>query len=196
MKPKKISSLVNHVLSRDADASVYYTGREENRLHVLFTSYKAYFFLKEEIDLDIVTSGTTSDGFWSFTIVWDCSSIGEKKLDVEPYCFGDSVKRDREKINEQEDRLGEIIGGKRHIGSGAIEGYKSDASGDYWQGEAKSTKAKSFNISLIVLKKITLEARTQGKKPIMHIWFKNNDTVAEDEWVMITADEFERMNDS
>jgi hypothetical protein len=89
----------------------------------------------------------------------------------------------------QEDEGAELIGGKRHIGSGAISGLKSDASSEIWQQEAKQTGGKSFRLSLDVLSKITSEARRQDKKPMLFLRFTDipDEMVVDDDWVIFPA---------
>jgi hypothetical protein len=96
---------------------------------------------------------------------------------------------------EQEEDAAKMIGGSRHIGSGAIDGYKSDASSKRWQLEAKSTISKSVPVDLSILDKITREAKEADKKPIVHIRFMRiqQGVIASPDWVMLEADVFERM---
>lgn len=103
-----------------------------------------------------------------------------------------SAKRARRLVSKQEADGADLIGGSRHIGSGALPRSKSDASSDRWQLEAKQTEHLSISIKLDWLDKITREARTQDKKPMMHIRFTNipQGMVVEKDWVMFPAKYF------
>jgi hypothetical protein len=102
---------------------------------------------------------------------------------------GDCARRSRRKVVEQEKDSAVLIGGRRHIGSGALPGLKSDASSGIWQLEAKQTEKKSIGVTLDWLEKITREARTQDKRPMLHIRFLDipDGMVVDRDWVMIPA---------
>lgn len=104
-------------------------------------------------------------------------------------------KRSRRRVTKQEEDGANLIGGRRHIGSGAIPGLKSDASSKRWQQEAKQTEKMSIGIKVEWLDKITREARTQDKKPMLYIRFISLPSwcVLEKDWVMIPATAFGEM---
>jgi hypothetical protein len=123
--------------------------------------------------------------------------IDEDQDPVLGFVFGrDEKKRMRSLVNEQEEEGARLIGGRRHVGSGAIEGLKSDASSSRWQLEAKQTAGKSIGVSLEWLEKISREARSQDKHPILFLRFTRipSDMVIEEDWMVIPASVFERMD--
>ena len=116
---------------------------------------------------------------------------------VSGFAFGRNEKKKiRRSVNEQEEKGARLIGGRRHVGSGSIEGLKSDASSSRWQLEAKQTSRKSISVSIEWLEKISREARTQDKHPILFFRFTNipSDIAMEQDWVVIPASAFERMD--
>jgi len=120
----------------------------------------------------------------------------EKTIRGKPFMFGiDSAKKARRRVTEQEEDGARLIGGRRHVGSGAIAGLKSDASSEDWQQESKQTAGRSIGLKLEWLNKIYVEARQQNKKPMMHLRFTNIPeymTVYQD-WVVIPADIFGKL---
>lgn len=199
MKPRKISSLIRSILVADPRVNIALDGQEK-RLNVQFYSSLAYADFKEKIELDIVASGILSVGKgmpYAF-IMWDVRGIEESPAKpVEAYRFNDEAKRDRQIVNEQEEEIADVYGGQRHIGSGAIDGLKSDSSGSgdgAFQVENKSTRAMSFPVKISILDKITREARTQSKHPMLQVRFTNSPewSVAEDDWFIIGRSTFEK----
>jgi hypothetical protein len=105
------------------------------------------------------------------------------------------AKRSRRAVNCQEEDGARVIKGKRHVGSGAIPGLKSDASSDVWQQEAKQTAKKSMSLKLDWLYKISFEAKQQRKRPMMHLRFTEipEGMAVEQDWVVIPAAVFAKM---
>ncbi len=204
IKPRKISALIKRVLDADPGAGVSLEVLSEaqdiRRLHVNFKSVLAYSELKDSIDLSVVNSGILPDPTANHRafMVWDCSKITfEQSGEIKPFAFDgrDEALNARRVVNEQEEDTAALIDGRRHVGSGAIEGLKSDASSDTWQAESKSTVAKSLSLKLDVLDKISREAREQNKKPMVHVRFTNvpQHMIVSEDWVVLTGDEFERL---
>lgn len=96
-------------------------------------------------------------------------------------------------VRSHEDHAAEKIGGKRHAGSGAMVGLKSDCSSVEYQLEAKQTEHDSISLKLEWLKKITVEAMGKGKQPVMHIRFLNAPPGVDKDWMIISDREFERL---
>lgn len=125
--------------------------------------------------------------------------VGKPELEkpVTGYSLADARghKAARRAVTEQEEEGARIIDGQRHVGSGAIEGLKSDASSGRWQQEAKQTAGKSIGLKLEWLDKITREARIHDKRPMMFLRFTDSPRhiVAEDDWVVIPKSVFEAM---
>ena len=123
----------------------------------------------------------------------------KKKMErVKPFAFGkDGAKKARKKVIRQEEDGARLIGGRRHVGSGAITDLKSDASSDEWQQESKQTAKKSMSLKLEWLYKICVEAKTQDKRPMVHIRFTEipEYMVMPDDWVLIPAKEFKRLRE-
>jgi hypothetical protein len=93
----------------------------------------------------------------------------------------------------QEHNAANLVGGKRHSGSGASIFCKSDASSDIFQVECKQTEKKSMAIQLEWLEKIQLEAIGKRKKPLLHLRFDAASVGTPKDWVCIPQWVFERM---
>jgi hypothetical protein len=197
MKPRTIAGLIARIAKSDARYSDLEVHRRESfsTLSVIVTSATANVDLKEDIDYPLVRS-RRGDG-WYF-LEWDISEMGQPiEKEVKPYCFDEGAKQVRKKVTRQEDDAAAVIGGKRHLGSGAISGIKSDASSTGWQLEAKmATRRQSISVSVEWLSKITYEAAVVNKKPILYLTFGNipSDKRMEDTWVVIPKSIFERIN--
>jgi Holliday junction resolvase len=78
---------------------------------------------------------------------------------------------------------------RRRPGSGANPNAKGDAVSNKDLGECKQTEKASFSLKRSVLAKIQQEAENEGKKPFVHIRFKNveSDIGVERDWVVIPA---------
>lgn len=201
-KPRRLATLVRNILDEDPRAT--YELRD-SELYVRFRSSLAWSNLREDLDIPVVKTGTVdrSDlppGERAYFVIWDIRDLGMDSMRpsvAKPFTFDGSTeaKEARDRVGEQEDRTADLIGGHRHVGSGAIDDLKSDASSELWQAESKQTRARSFSVKLEMLEKIHQEARTQGKRPMVHLLFTdvpNHMTVCE-EWVMVPAPVFEKM---
>ena len=194
---RTIAGLIARIAKADSRYSDLEIHRRESfsTLSVIVTSATANIDLKEEIEYPLVRT-KRGDG-WYF-LEWDISAMGQpKEKEVKPYCFTEGAKQIRKKVTKQEDDAADVIGGKRHLGSGAISGIKSDASSTGWQLEAKmATQRKSISVSVDWLSKITYEAAVVNKKPILYLTFANipSDKRMEDTWVVIPKSIFERIN--
>jgi len=151
---------------------------------------------RDEIELIPMSTGYVITEYTRY-IQWNVFDIlvpPKKKL--KPYCPGDNVLRDtRRLVTGQEEDAASLIGGKRHVGSGSIQGLKSDASSEHWQLEAKSTRTDSFRLTKKILQKIHDEAKAAGKRPILHLRFRESDSIftAPRDWVIIPSESFEKM---
>jgi len=203
-RPRKISSLIARVLAEDPRApAVDYDGIRK-RLFVKLTSRLAWSNLLEEVEVPVVDkfelTVVEKDGSRGqrFCVTWDCDDIPSGEIPpVRGFSFDrrGAEKRARRRVREQEDEGARIIGGERHVGSGAISDLKSDASSEEWQQESKQTAAKSFRLTLDVLEKITREARTQGKKPMVFLRFTDipEEMVVEEDWAIVPKSCYEEM---
>lgn len=192
MRPRTVSSLISYIEKCDPRYMDIEVHKSDDRktLRVAFQSASANITLKEEVDLPLLSKMRGSG--W-YILEWDISNLGAKKK-VEPYCFSREHRRVRRMVTRQEDAAAEMIGGRRHIGSGAIPGIKSDASSADWQVEAKmATHRKSISISIDWLQKITHEAVMVGKHPMMYLTYQSipSDVRIEDTWVVIPRSVFE-----
>jgi len=96
----------------------------------------------------------------------------------------------RERVKRQECEAAELIGGRRHAGSGALATLKSDASSVQFQCECKQTEHESMILRSDWLEKISREASECQKLPMLHIRFtgsKNSD------WICIPEFVFKRL---
>lgn len=203
VRPRRVSTLIKRLM--DSDPSLTYETLP-GKMYVRFASSMAWSFAKEDIDLPIVQSGQVPakdclPGVRRYFIIWDVASIGVEPDAVKPFTFDPVAVKQQEAKNvvAQEEDTAALIGGHRHAGSGAIEGFKSDASSveRAWQAESKQTKAKSFSVKLEVLDKITREARRQHRRPVVHLRFTDvpREMVAEDDWVVLPASVFQSLRE-
>ena len=193
-KPRKITAFIGKILAADPKCEIKYDSNRK-RLTAYFRSSLAKTDFQEMVDLPIFMKWRAGN---HFIIEWECDSIGEEEPHVvKGFEFGrDDAKRARRAVTEQEEDGAALIGGRRHVGSGAIPTLKSDASSDRWQQEAKQTRAKSINLTLKWLDKICREARLQDKAPMLHVRFTDipEGNVADDDWVLIPAKAFAKMD--
>lgn len=104
-----------------------------------------------------------------------------------------SVKTIKKRSTKQERKRIEAIGGRRHAGSGALSGNKSDGSTDRWRMENKFTTAESYRVSFDDLVKIRSECRG-FQVPVFNIDFQDKHTGAtKDSWVLLPTKEWERL---
>lgn len=219
IKSRTVGSLIKKVVEADTGARINYFPKsffENNKnsnykraiLYVWFESSLARTKMIDSVDLPVLDSWKVEEAplykdgkvgkNTKYFVKWDCSSLlkyAKPKLEnVEHFSFDgkDDAVRARKGVTEQEEDAAELIGGQRHVGSGALSDLKSDASSDEWQLEAKQTKAKSFRIELSVLDKIAREARTQERAPMVHIRFTDipEHMVVPEDWVLISAEKF------
>lgn len=204
-KPRKISSLIGRVMEADPKATRIIYERRTKVLTVELVDANAWVELTEDIELPLKGRDSYYAGVTElrreqrFMLMWDCSEIGHEKPEIGTgFEFGgkSAHKAARRRVSEQEDDGAEMIGGRRHVGSGAIPGLKSDASSATWQQEAKQTKHKSFKLTQEVLEKISREARTQDKRPMVFLRFTDvpEDVMVESDWVIIPRSAFEEMD--
>ena len=98
-----------------------------------------------------------------------------------------------ERTVSQEHDAANLVGGKRHKGSGSSIFCKSDASSSAFQVECKQTIKKSMVIQLEWLEKIQREALGKTKKPLLHLRFDAAASDTPKDWVCIPRWVFERM---
>jgi hypothetical protein len=205
-KPRTIAGLIGRVLRSEpgCDSLKIHIVNGVKRLVVLLSSVQAKIDLKDDVELPLLNSSRFSqiiDGTREirYLLEWDISRVGfDKKETIKPFSFGnkDLTRRTRMAVTAQEEEVASMIGGRRHIGSGAVPGIKSDASSDHWQVEAKRTERKTFGLSIDLLSKITAEASVQDKTPMMYITFANipHGVRMSDTWVVIPKSEYEKFN--
>jgi len=205
MKPRGVVSLLSRCMSQSGGVDWFAYETSSNILSVRFKSANTWISMFESVSLPgtksivptIDKNGIVVD---RFMVSWDCSSVVNRKKSgedrqVSGFSFGKSVhKKARRIVTDQEDDGADMIGGIRHVGSGAISGLKSDASSDKWQQEAKQTGHLSFGLSVDILGKITREARLQDKQPMVFLRFTDipDDIVMESDWVIIPRSAFEK----
>jgi hypothetical protein len=206
-KPRTIAGLIGRVLKEDpsCDSIRLHSVNGQKRLLVLLKSVEAKMELADDVELDLVnceriTVPTGRGSEVRYMLDWDVSRVGfDKSSGKKPFQFGDrsEARRIKKAVRAQEESAASLIGGRRHVGSGAIPGIKSDASSETWQVEAKRTERKSFGLSVDLLSKITAEAATTGRDPMMYITFGAipKDVRVEDTWVVIPRSKFEEIND-
>jgi hypothetical protein len=98
-----------------------------------------------------------------------------------------------QKVEEHEGDAANSVGGERHIGSGRLQGLKSDASSEEYQVECKQTSKQSLSVTLEWLEKISTEAMGRGKVPIMHFRFLNAPPAVSKDWVLVPEWQWKRI---
>jgi len=208
VKPIKFSALANRIIVADPKVEyILITLTEPKRLCAKLVSATAWSDLAEDINLPLLKkerlrvpiSSESGAMEWAvrYLLEWDCSEMSERR-EVSAFQFDgrDSSRRARRRVTNQEEEGARLIGGRRHIGSGALSGLKSDASSAAWQLEAKQTAASSIGIKLEWLDKISREAGSQDKDPLLFVRFTSvpDEMIVEDDWVMIPAKVFRKMD--
>lgn len=103
------------------------------------------------------------------------------------------LKKPTDAPGQQEVEAAEMIGGRRHSGSGASDYRKSDASSSDLQLEAKQTVQRSMALQVSWLEKISREAGAERKAPMMHLRFLAAAPDTEKDWVVLPASVFKAM---
>jgi hypothetical protein len=106
----------------------------------------------------------------------------------DPLCRFWSIDRpttQSERVKDQEEDAALVVGGRRHPGSGAFTGLKSDASGKDFQVECKQTEKRSLSLKAEWLEKINREAMGRGKEPMLHMRFLSMDPDTPQDWVCV-----------
>lgn len=100
------------------------------------------------------------------------------------------TESDHRTVFVHETQAAGLVGGKRHRGSGALSGLKSDGSSERYQVECKQTKHQQIALTVEWLTKISREAIGKGRAPLVHIRFLNTEPEVEKDWVVVSAREF------
>jgi aromatic ring-cleaving dioxygenase len=105
-----------------------------------------------------------------------------------------SVKTLKKRSEQQERRRIEAIGGRRHTGSGACRGLKSDGSVAYrWRMENKFTSAESYRVTLRDLTKLRSEC-VNNQTPVFNVEFQDKHTgQVKETWVLLPATAFDKL---
>jgi hypothetical protein len=200
-KPHSLSAFIRNVSIADPLASILYSPTTDRPcVDVLFSSALAKDDIVSEYQISVLSTRTENgpNGWPFFRVKFDASGLSEKSsLPSDGFSFDkiSQAKKVRRSVARQEEDGAALIGGQRHVGSGALGDLKSDASSSKWQQEAKQTKAASMSVSLKWLDKITREARVHGKRPMLHLRFTDipDLVVADPDWVVVQASVFEQM---
>lgn len=200
--PRTVVSLLRRIIAADPGIDSVLYEKEKQRVSARFRSGAAWAEMLDEIELPVLLRDTITVSVRGleterrFLAAWDCSGLKNEPEPVKGFQFDgrDAARRSRRAVTAQEEDGAALIGGQRHVGSGALSDLKSDASSSLWQQEAKQTKAKSIRVTLEWLEKISREARNQDKMPMLFIRFTDvpEHMVVEDDWVVIPASAFVR----
>ncbi|MBF0554011.1 MAG: hypothetical protein HQK96_05560 [Nitrospirae bacterium] len=98
-------------------------------------------------------------------------------------------------VKKQEIRASALVGGKRHPASGALFFAKGDGSGKNYTIECKRTDKKSITIKAEYLDKITQEASSTGRMPLVHFELPTVGPLTSKDWILLEADLFERLSE-
>ena len=96
-----------------------------------------------------------------------------------------------ESVLVQEVEIAQMVGGRRHGGSGASMFSKSDGSSQRYQIEAKQTKHAQHTLKLEWLIKISREALGRSRVPFLSLRFLNTPKDVEKDWIVLPRSEFE-----
>ena len=110
-----------------------------------------------------------------------------KKLS--PYDFTD----DGRLCDEHEDRVAKKMKGKKQPASGALPMHKGDILAGNFLVEAKTSGKKSIRVSQHWLEKISSEAMQTNKTPVLALGFPNMPIPYEQDWVMLSLKEFNKL---
>jgi hypothetical protein len=102
----------------------------------------------------------------------------------------------KESVLDHEHEAASLVGGVRHGGSGSSSYRKSDASSDDYQVECKQTAKKSISLKLEWLQKITQEALSRGREPMLHLRFIELNGDCPSDWVCVPVDVWRRLHES
>lgn len=105
------------------------------------------------------------------------------------------IKSSGSTVYDHEDDACRMIGGKRHAGSGAISGLKSDGSSKRYQVEAKQTEHMQIALKMEWIEKITMEAVGKARVPLIHIRFLNCPIGVDGDLVVVSSREFKKLFD-
>lgn len=92
-----------------------------------------------------------------------------------------------------EKRISKRTGDNRVSGSGNKPGRPGDLRGDIFLREAKTTKGKGRMINGTELANIVKQALLLNKIPVMEICFEGQSMPVPQDWVLIPADDFDRL---
>lgn len=96
--------------------------------------------------------------------------------------FDEETVKDRSK--KQERALAKRFDGRLQPASGAFRGHKGDVKTGALLIEAKTTKRKSYSVTLATLRKIGEEARLAHRTPVLSLRFEIDKTRTE-EWAVV-----------
>ena len=108
---------------------------------------------------------------------------------------GSESHSNHQTVRAQETDAAALVHGKRHAGSGCLDGLKSDGSSERYQIEAKQTEHRSLGVTLAWLQKLSMEAYGRGREPMLHVRFLQAPVGVDQDWVMVSAREFRRLFD-
>jgi len=94
-------------------------------------------------------------------------------------------------VKKQEIKVAKEFQGRRIPLSGAGK-EKWDVKSDKFIIDCKQTEKKSINIPIKLLEKISRDALTQGKTPLLHLFFKNSTFP---EWIILPYEFFKNLLD-
>lgn len=94
-----------------------------------------------------------------------------------------------------EKKAAKRLGGRTRAASGAVTGYKGDIVLPSFLCENKSTRNASLSIKLDWLEKISREAASEGKAPVLTVQFTdgNGNPVRFGRWVLVEESVFEEV---
>lgn len=107
----------------------------------------------------------------------------------------DFFKKDPTKkiSNKHEAEVAKRSGGNLVPGSGNILGKPGDVRDDTFLRECKATAGGGTSIQAKWLKKISLEALSMNKIPLIELYFEGQEEPTKKSWVLIPSDEFQNI---
>lgn len=95
--------------------------------------------------------------------------------------------------NRHEKRIAARTGDNTVSGSGSKPGRPADIRGITFLREAKTTRGRGRTISGKELEKITMQALSSNKIPVMEICFEGQVAPVPNDWVLIPASDFDAL---
>jgi hypothetical protein len=99
----------------------------------------------------------------------------------------------RERSQKQEKHLAKTLSGRTQPASGALAFFEGDVKTDTALVEGKTTKNKSFAVTHQLLMKITSEAVSMRRRPILALRFESIPAPTPQDWVLLPLSDYDAL---